>query len=74
VDKRGAFFRYNDGLIGQGRENAKQYLRENPELAYEIEMLIREAFRAMPLTTSSRTSDNGDDDGGAGDDAPPLDE
>jgi recombination protein RecA len=42
IDKRGAFFRYNDGMLGQGRENAKQYLRENPALAYEIEMAIRE--------------------------------
>ncbi len=49
VEKRGAFFRYNDGLIGQGRENAKDYLRENPALAYEIEMLIRESFQIMPL-------------------------
>lgn len=43
IEKRGAFLRYNDGLIGQGRENAKQYLTENPQLLYEIEMLIREA-------------------------------
>ena len=49
IDKRGAFFRYNDGLIGQGRENAKQYLRDNPDLAYELEMLIREAYKIMPL-------------------------
>lgn len=49
IEKRGAFFRYNDGLIGQGRENAKQYLEENPDLAYELEMLIREEYSIIPL-------------------------
>ena len=42
IEKRGAFFRYNDGIIGQGRENAKIYLQENPDLCYELEMLIRQ--------------------------------
>ncbi len=49
VEKRGAFFRYNDGLIGQGRENAKQYLRDNPDLMNEIEALIRQSYNIMPL-------------------------
>ncbi len=44
VEKRGAFFRYNDGLLGQGRENAKQYLLENREIADEIENAIRIHF------------------------------
>ncbi|MHB8630147.1 MAG: recombinase RecA [Aggregatilineales bacterium] len=48
IDKRGAFFRYRDGIIGQGRENAKQYLRDNPAVAYEIEMAIRENSSAVP--------------------------
>lgn len=45
IEKRGAFYRYNDGLIGQGRENAKQYLKENPDLLYELEMLIRQNYK-----------------------------
>jgi len=49
VEKRGAFYRYNDGLIGQGRENAKEYLRDNPDLMYEIETLIRQSYNIMPL-------------------------
>ena len=49
IDKRGAFFRYNDGMLGQGRENAKQYLRENPAIAYEIEMAIRENSESLPI-------------------------
>jgi recombination protein RecA len=69
VDKRGAFYRYNDGLIGQGRENAKQYLRDNPELAYELEMLIRESYQIMPLIHGV----DGDDDGSTpGDDDVPV--
>ncbi len=41
VSKSGAFFSYGDVRLGQGRENAKQYLRKNPELAKEIEQQIR---------------------------------
>lgn len=41
VDKRGAYFRYNDVLLGQGRENAKVYLAENPAMLYELEQLAR---------------------------------
>ena len=48
IDKRGAYFRYGELLLGQGRENAKSYLAENPMLATEIENLIRQE-RGMPL-------------------------
>ncbi|MEZ4516328.1 MAG: recombinase RecA [Chloroflexota bacterium] len=41
VDKRGAYFRYNDILLGQGRENAKVYLAENPTMLFELEQIIR---------------------------------
>src|SRR5690606_23748886 len=47
VEKRGAFYRYNDGLLGQGRENAKTYLSENLSVRDEIENAIREQF-GMP--------------------------
>ena len=42
VDKRGAYFRYADTLLGQGRENAKSYLIENPALMERIEMSVRQ--------------------------------
>jgi recombination protein RecA len=42
VQKRGAFFSYGDIRIGQGRENAKDYLRQNPDLMSEIEGIIRQ--------------------------------
>ncbi len=57
IDKRGAFFRYNDGMLGQGRENAKQFLRENPAVAYEIEMAIRENSESLPSSTFSASSE-----------------
>jgi recombination protein RecA len=43
IEKRGSFYSYNDERIAQGRENAKNHLRENPELAKELENKIREA-------------------------------
>lgn len=42
IEKSGAWFSYNDQRIGQGRENAKQYLLDNPEVSAEIENKIRE--------------------------------
>ena len=43
VEKSGAWMSYGDERIGQGRENAKQFLRDNPAIAYEIEDKIRAA-------------------------------
>jgi recombination protein RecA len=42
IAKRGAFFSFGDTRIGQGRENAKQYLKEHPDLAAQIDQTIRE--------------------------------
>jgi recombination protein RecA len=42
VTKSGAWYSYGDVRVGQGRENSKQFLRENPDLADEIENLLRE--------------------------------
>src|SRR5205823_1207240 len=50
VRKSGAFFSYGDTRLGQGRENAKDYLRGNPEMADEIERQIRQASAGiMPM-------------------------
>jgi len=49
IEKRGAFYRYNGDLIGQGRENAKQFLRENPEIALEMENVIRAEYGLPPI-------------------------
>ncbi|WP_274427180.1 recombinase RecA [Chelativorans sp. YIM 93263] len=42
VEKSGAWFSYNSQRMGQGRENAKQFLRDNPETAREIETTLRQ--------------------------------
>jgi recombination protein RecA len=44
VQKSGAFFSYGETRLGQGRNNAKQFLAENPELAAELEEKIRAAL------------------------------
>ena len=44
IDKSGAWYAYNGEKIGQGKENVKQYLKENPELCAEIENKIREHY------------------------------
>ena len=41
IDKSGAWFSYGDERVGQGRENAKTFFKENPEIAAEIELKIR---------------------------------
>jgi recombination protein RecA len=48
IKKSGAFFSYGDIRLGQGRENAKEYLSQNPELAREIE----EQVRASAITSN----------------------
>jgi len=42
ITKRGSFYSYGDLRLAQGRENAKNYLTENPELADEIELVVRQ--------------------------------
>ena len=43
IEKRGSFYNYQDERLAQGRENAKAYLREHPEVALELEQRIRAA-------------------------------
>jgi recombination protein RecA len=44
VDKSGAWYAYKGEKIGQGKDNSREFLRENPDLAYEIENRIRESL------------------------------
>ena len=48
VDKSGAWYAYQGEKIGQGRDNSREFLRENPELAFEIENKVRESL-GIPL-------------------------
>lgn len=50
VDKRGAYFRYGETLLGQGRENAKAFLEENPVILNELENLVRQEAGLPALT------------------------
>ena len=56
ISKRGAFYSFGDVRIGQGRENSKEFLRQNPELALEIENAVRNQASGgaivLPLTNS----------------------
>jgi recombination protein RecA len=48
VDKSGAWYAYSGEKIGQGKDNAREFLRENPDIAHEIENKVREAM-GIPL-------------------------
>ena len=53
VVKSGAWYAYGDMRLGQGRENAKQFLRDNPDLSSEIELKLREKL-GMPMPGGQR--------------------
>ena len=58
INKSGAWYAYNDDKIGQGRENAKQYLREHPEMMEEVEELVREHFNIGAEDADGNESQN----------------
>ena len=47
VKKSGAWYSYNEQRLGQGRENAKLFLKDNPEIAQEIEYLLRKKYNLI---------------------------
>ena len=49
VNKAGSWYSYGDHRLGQGRENSKDFLKENPEISLEIENQIREKYGLQPL-------------------------
>jgi recombination protein RecA len=55
VEKSGAWFAYKGEKIGQGRDNSREFLKENPDLAFEIENKVREHL-GIPLLPSSGVS------------------
>jgi recombination protein RecA len=65
VEKSGAWFSYDSTRIGQGRENAKQFLRDNPKMADAIEKRIRD--QASALTEALMVADTGDGESDAAD-------
>ncbi len=63
IRKSGAWFYLGEDRLGQGRENAKQFLNENPALADEIERLIRAQAMTVPVVAPSAADDVEDGDG-----------
>jgi recombination protein RecA len=57
VKKQGSFYSFEDRKLGQGREQAKAYLRENPQLVEELENLIR-AAHAPPEPVAASAAKN----------------
>ena len=53
VNKSGAWYAYNGNKIGQGRENAKQYLSEHPDIMTELETKVREHYGLAPAEESA---------------------
>ncbi len=57
VEKAGAWYAYNGEKIGQGRDNSREFLRENPTLAIEIENKVREALGIPPVQAAQGSAE-----------------
>jgi recombination protein RecA len=57
VQKSGAWFSYGDVRLGQGRENAKLFFKDNPELAQEVEVKVRAALSTRGVPSSGPSDD-----------------
>lgn len=57
VQKSGAWYAYGKERIGQGRENAKQYLREHPDIFKEIEQKVREKYNLIKVDEEEKTKE-----------------
>lgn len=53
INKAGSWYSYGEHRLGQGRENAKDFLRDNPDIMAEIETKIREKYNLAPIKNSS---------------------
>ena len=61
VGKSGAFYKYNDQNIGQGRENAKRYLKENPEIMDEIDRKVRARVAGEEIIEEATSSEESEE-------------
>ena len=62
VQKSGAWFSFGDTRIGQGRENAKVFMKENPEVAAQLEAKVREALGVRGAVGAGSSDDSGYDE------------
>ena len=61
IQKSGSWFSYNDERLGQGRNNVKEYLKENPEAAAEIDAKVRE-LAGLPIASTTGAIPEADED------------
>jgi recombination protein RecA len=66
VEKSGSWYSYNGERIGQGKDNARMYLKDRPALAREIENKVRAALgvRELPPVVATPSAEEGGKDGG----------
>ena len=57
LEKSGSWYAYNGEKIGQGKDNAREFLKENPDLAVEIENKVREAM-SIPLLPGAMAAED----------------
>lgn len=69
VEKSGSWFSYKDQRIGQGKENTRQFIRENPKVAAEIEAAIRAKSTVLAAALEGAPSDYAEEDAPAAADA-----
>ena len=62
VVKSGAWYAYNGEKIGQGRENAKQYLKDNPAVMAEIETKVRDHYGLNKVGEQGKSSDQAEEE------------
>jgi recombination protein RecA len=72
IDRRGSYYSYGETRLGQGRENAKEFLRENPDLAEEIELEIRSTAATLPEVERDRPEVTREGAGKESEDEPAL--
>ena len=60
VSKTGAWFSYGEERLGQGRENSKEFLDQNPKITAEIEKKVYEAYSVDSETTADKSADKAD--------------
>ena len=58
IDKSGAWYSYKDQRLGQGRENVRTFLKENPEVADEIEKQVRQAYDLVPSADAKKDEEH----------------
>ena len=74
VKKSGSWFTYEGDQLGQGRENVRQFLKDNPGLTKEIEDKVKVAFGLIPAPTEEDKADQADPgQGGKEDGSAPVD-